>query len=164
MIAVLVSCRGSEPNLLWIRLACRACSLYSPQITEEALPTYLNLLNTLEGVNDATGAVETAWGHWSRQWTAEENRHGACESIRAIVWAWGRGDTPHSHGSLSLRSKVVCSLRTGDLLNRYLYLGGRVSMRDIEETIMRLISSGFDPDTRCDPYRGFIYTSFQVSS
>merc|ERR1711892_768376 len=43
----------------------------------------------------------------------------------------------------------------------YLYLGGRCDMKSIEKTIMRLISSGFDPDTRSDPYRGFIYTSFQ---
>lgn len=49
----------------------------SAQVTEEALPTYLTLLNTLEGVDDPTGAIDTAWGRWSRQWTAEENRHGA---------------------------------------------------------------------------------------
>ena len=63
--------------------------LIGDMVTEEALPTYLTLLNTLEGTDDPTGAVDTAWGRWSRQWTAEENRHG-------------------------------------DLLNRYLYLGGRV--------------------------------------
>jgi acyl-[acyl-carrier-protein] desaturase len=34
-------------------------------------------------------------------------------------------------------------------------------MKAVEKTIMRLITAGFDPDTRCDPYRGFIYTSFQ---
>jgi len=98
--------------------------LVGDMVTEEALPTYLTLLNTLEGTDDPTGAVDTAWGRWSRQWTAEENRHG-------------------------------------DLLNRYLWLTGRCDMRAIEQTIMRLISSGFDPDTRSDPYRGFIYTSFQ---
>jgi len=98
--------------------------LVGDMVTEEALPTYLTLLNTLEGTDDPTGAVDTAWGRWSRQWTAEENRHG-------------------------------------DLLNRYLYLGGQCNMKSIEQTIMRLISSGFDPDTRSDPYRGFIYTSFQ---
>merc|ERR1719155_95612 len=98
--------------------------LIGDMVTEEALPTYLTLLNTLEGTDDPTGAGDTAWGRWSRQWTAEENRHG-------------------------------------DLLNRYLYLGGRVNIKSIEQTIMHLISSGFDPDTRSDPYRGFIYTSFQ---
>jgi len=98
--------------------------LVGDMITEEALPTYLTLLNTLEGTDDPSGAIDTAWGRWSRQWTAEENRHG-------------------------------------DLLNRYLYLTGRCDMRAIETTIMHLIGSGFDPDTRSDPYRGFIYTSFQ---
>jgi len=98
--------------------------LIGDMVTEEALPTYLTLLNTLEGTDDPTGAVDTAWGRWSRQWTAEENRHG-------------------------------------DLLNRYLWITGRCDMRAIEKTIMRLISAGFDPDTRSDPYRGFIYTSFQ---
>jgi len=98
--------------------------LIGDTVTEEALPTYLTLLNTLEGTDDPTGAIDTAWGRWSRQWTSEENRHG-------------------------------------DLLNRYLWLSGRVDIRSIEQTIMRLISSGFDPDTRSDPYRGFIYTSFQ---
>lgn len=45
-------------------------------ITEEALPTYMTMLNTLDGVRDETGASQTAWGTWTRAWTAEENRHG----------------------------------------------------------------------------------------
>ena len=45
-------------------------------ITEEALPTYMTMLNTLDGVRDETGAARTAWGIWTRAWTAEENRHG----------------------------------------------------------------------------------------
>jgi len=45
-------------------------------ITEEALPTYMSMLNTLDGVRDETGASLTPWGKWTRQWTAEENRHG----------------------------------------------------------------------------------------
>ncbi len=31
-------------------------------ITEEALPTYMAMLNTLDGVRDETGAVKSAWG------------------------------------------------------------------------------------------------------
>jgi hypothetical protein len=50
--------------------------LVGDMITEEALPTYMNMLNTLEGTKDKTGADDTAWGKWTRQWTAEENRHG----------------------------------------------------------------------------------------
>uniref|UniRef100_A0A6N2M096 Acyl-[acyl-carrier-protein] desaturase n=1 Tax=Salix viminalis TaxID=40686 RepID=A0A6N2M096_SALVM len=51
--------------------------------------------------------------------------------------------------------------RHGDLLNKYLYLSGRVDMRQIEKTIQYLIGSGMDPRTENSPYLGFIYTSFQ---
>jgi len=64
-------------------------------------------------------------------------------------WAqWGRGWTSEEN-------------RHGDLLNKYLYLSGRVDMRAIETTIHHLIANGFDPQTGNDPYLGFIYTSFQ---
>ena len=51
--------------------------------------------------------------------------------------------------------------RHGDLLNKYLYLTGRVDMRSVEVTIQNLIRNGFDPSTAQDPYKGFVYTSFQ---
>lgn len=98
--------------------------LVGDMITEEALPTYQTMLNTLEGTKDATGASPTAWARWTRAWTAEENRHG-------------------------------------DLLNKYLYLSGRVDMKAIETTIQYLIGSGMDPKTDNNPYLGFLYTSFQ---
>mmetsp|Transcript_36788 Transcript_36788/g.51985 ORF Transcript_36788/g.51985 Transcript_36788/m.51985 type:complete len:283 (-) Transcript_36788:155-1003(-) len=64
-------------------------------------------------------------------------------------WArWSRGWTSEEN-------------RHGDLLNKYLYLGGRCDMRSIEVTIQHLITNGFNPDARKDPYRGFVYTSFQ---
>ncbi|KAG8070749.1 hypothetical protein GUJ93_ZPchr0006g44879 [Zizania palustris] len=94
-------------------------------VTEEALPTYQTMLNTLDGgVRDETGASDSSWAVWTRAWTAEENRHG-------------------------------------DLMNKYLYLTGRVDMRQIEKTIQYLIGSGMDPRTENNPYLGFIYTSFQ---
>ncbi|XP_074579449.1 stearoyl-[acyl-carrier-protein] 9-desaturase, chloroplastic-like [Curcuma longa] len=98
--------------------------LVGDMITEEALPTYQTMLNTLDGVRDETGASTTSWASWTRAWTAEENRHG-------------------------------------DLLNKYLYLSGRVDMKQIEKTIQYLIGSGMDPGTENNPYLGFIYTSFQ---
>eukprot|EP00262_Sarcandra_glabra_P002899 TRINITY_DN132_c0_g1_i1.p1 TRINITY_DN132_c0_g1~~TRINITY_DN132_c0_g1_i1.p1 ORF type:complete len:397 (-),score=60.90 TRINITY_DN132_c0_g1_i1:202-1392(-) len=98
--------------------------LVGDMITEEALPTYQTMLNTLDGVRDETGASLTSWARWTRAWTAEENRHG-------------------------------------DLLNKYLYLCGRVDMRQIEKTIQYLIGSGMDPRTENSPYLGFLYTSFQ---
>ncbi|PSR98141.1 Stearoyl-[acyl-carrier-protein] 9-desaturase [Actinidia chinensis var. chinensis] len=98
--------------------------LVGDMITEEALPTYQTMLNTLDGVRDETGASLSSWAVWTRAWTAEENRHG-------------------------------------DLLNKYLYLCGRVDMKQIEKTIQYLIGSGMDPRTENSPYLGFIYTSFQ---
>lgn len=92
--------------------------------TEEGLPTYQTMLNTLDGTRDETGASTTAWGIWNRAWAAEENRHT-------------------------------------DLLNTYLYLCGRVDMRQVEKTIQYLIGTGMDPGTENNPYLGFIYTTFQ---
>ncbi|MNS51094.1 putative acyl-[acyl-carrier-protein] desaturase desA1 [compost metagenome] len=51
--------------------------------------------------------------------------------------------------------------RHGDLLNKYLYLSGRVNMREIEMTTQHLINDGFDIGTGTDPYKNFVYTSFQ---
>ncbi len=51
--------------------------------------------------------------------------------------------------------------RHGDLLNKFLYLSGRVNMREMEVSTQYLIADGFDIQTGSDPYRNFIYTSFQ---
>ena len=51
--------------------------------------------------------------------------------------------------------------RHGDVLNKYLYLSGRVNMREVEITTQHLISDGFDIGTGQDPYKNFVYTSFQ---
>lgn len=51
--------------------------------------------------------------------------------------------------------------RHGDLLNKYLYLSGRVNMREMETSTQWLIADGFDIGTDVDPYRNFVYTSFQ---
>jgi len=78
--------------------------LVGDTITEEALPTYQTMLNTLDGTR-RDGGLALALGRVDGAWTAEENRHG-------------------------------------DLLNRYLYLTGRVNMRAVEKTIQYLIGSG----------------------
>ena len=54
--------------------------------------------------------------------------------------------------------------RHGDLLNRYLYLSGRVNMREMEASTQYLIADGFDLQTGTDPYRAFVYTSFQETA
>ncbi|SHJ48954.1 acyl-ACP desaturase [Aquimarina spongiae] len=51
--------------------------------------------------------------------------------------------------------------RHGDTLNKYLYLSGRVNMREVERTTQHLINDGFDIGTDQDPYKNFVYTSFQ---
>lgn len=51
--------------------------------------------------------------------------------------------------------------RHGDALNKYLYLSGRVNMREMETSTQYLIADGFDIQTGRDPYRNFVYTSFQ---
>jgi len=70
----------------------------------------------------------------------------------------GDSDSPWARWSRGWTSEEN---RHGDLLNKYLYLGGRCDMRSIEVTIQHLITSGFNPDAQKDPYRGFVYTSFQ---
>ncbi len=54
--------------------------------------------------------------------------------------------------------------RHGDLLGKYLYLCGRVNMREMEVTTQYLINDGFDIDTGTDPYKNFVYTSFQETA
>ncbi len=51
--------------------------------------------------------------------------------------------------------------RHGDLLNKYLYLSGRVNMREMEISTQYLLQDGIEIGTGNDPYRNFIYTSFQ---
>lgn len=60
-----------------------------------------------------------------------------------------------------VRSWTAEENRHGDLLNKYLYLSGRVNMKAMETSVQYLISDGFDIQTGRDPYKNFIYTSFQ---
>ena len=51
--------------------------------------------------------------------------------------------------------------RHGDLLSKYVYLSGRVNMKAVETSTQYLIADGFDIKTDDDPYKTFVYTSFQ---
>ena len=93
--------------------------LVGDMITEEALPTYMNMLYTLEGTKDNSGADAHPWAVWTRKWTAEENRHG-------------------------------------DLMNKYLWMTGKVNMKPVETTIQKLSGSGMNPKTDKIPYVGVV--------
>ncbi len=79
-------------------------------------------------------------------------------------WLLGMKDMPageESHWKKWIRGWTAEENRHGDLLNKYLYLSGRVDMRQMEISTQYLIADGFDIQTHGDPYRTFVYTSFQ---
>ncbi|WCJ43427.1 Stearoyl-[acyl-carrier-protein] 9-desaturase chloroplastic [Euphorbia peplus] len=64
--------------------------LVGDMVTEDALPTYQTMINTLDGVKDESGASSNPWALWTRAWTAEENRHG--DLLRTYLYLSGRVD------------------------------------------------------------------------
>jgi acyl-[acyl-carrier-protein] desaturase len=79
-------------------------------------------------------------------------------------WLMGLGgiDQDKKNGwSQWVRSWTAEENRHGDLLNKYLFLCGRINMREMEISTQYLLSDGFDIGTGHDPYRNFVYTSFQ---
>ena len=69
-------------------------------------------------------------------------------------------DEPNSW-SKWVRAWTAEENRHGDVLNKYLYLSGRVNMREVEITTQYLLTDGFDIGTDRDPYKNFVYTTFQ---
>ena len=105
--------------------------LVGDTITEEALPTYESWLMDVIGVDQHDKNSEFG---------AEGGGNGWSKWVRF----WTGEENRH-----------------GDVLNKYLYLSGRVNMKEIERTTQHLISDGFDIGTDRDPYKNFVYTSFQ---
>jgi acyl-[acyl-carrier-protein] desaturase len=68
---------------------------------------------------------------------------------------------PNSGWMKWVRAWTAEENRHGDILNRYLYLCGRIDMSKFEASTQYLIADGFNLDTQNDPYRTFMYTSFQ---
>ncbi|XP_020193525.1 acyl-[acyl-carrier-protein] desaturase 4, chloroplastic isoform X1 [Aegilops tauschii subsp. strangulata] len=67
----------------------------------------------------------------------------------SLPWAqWIRGWTAEEN-------------RHGDLLNRYLYLSGRVDMRQVETTVHHLLRNGMEMLVPKSPYHSVIYGAFQ---
>lgn len=80
------------------------------------------------------------------------------------TWLGGlKGVRENSQGGWMkwIRSWTAEENRHGDVLNRYLYLCGRINMSKFEASTQYLISDGFNLQTGNDPYRTFVYTSFQ---
>ena len=73
----------------------------------------------------------------------------------------GVGQVENNGWSKWVRNWTAEENRHGDLLNKYLYLSGRVNMREVEITTQHLLADGFDIGTGRDPYKNFVYTSFQ---
>ena len=68
---------------------------------------------------------------------------------------------PDNNWAKWVRAWTAEENRHGDVLNKYLYLSGRVNMREVEISTQHLITDGFDIGTSTDPYKNFVYTSFQ---
>ena len=73
----------------------------------------------------------------------------------------GIGKTNREGWSRWMRMWTAEENRHGDLLNKYVYLSGRVNMRQMEISTQHLIADGMEIGTARDPYRNFVYTSFQ---
>lgn len=77
--------------------------------------------------------------------------HGLSDETGAGQSAW----------AVWMRGWTAEEKRHGDLLSKYLYLSGRVNTRSIEVTTQHLIRNGFNSRSENDPYRAFVYVSFQ---
>ena len=77
------------------------------------------------------------------------------------IHGFDKNGEPRNSWGEWLRKWTAEENRHGDLLNKYLYLTGRVNMRAVEITVQNLLSDGGDVGTGLDPYKTFTYTSFQ---
>jgi acyl-[acyl-carrier-protein] desaturase len=73
----------------------------------------------------------------------------------------GIGKTNREGWSKWIRMWTAEENRHGDLLNKYVYLSGRIDMRQMEVSTQYLLADGVDNGAARDPYRNFVYTSFQ---
>ncbi len=109
----------------------------SNALSDEALVVLVGNLVTEEAL--------PSYQTWLNRINEIRDHTGADDS----AWArWTRGWTAEEN-------------RHGDVLNKYLYLSGRVNMQAVEVTIQHLISNGFDLKSGNDPYQSLVYAAFQ---
>lgn len=129
---------------------------FLPDFTAESAPLELlelqaearsipdDVLNTLVGDTITEEALPTY-----AQWLASMDGVGGAGCLTSSPWAaWNRAWCAEEN-------------RHGDVLACYLRLCGRVRMREVEVTIHHLVYDGMDIQTGTDPFRFFVYTSFQ---
>jgi acyl-[acyl-carrier-protein] desaturase len=83
------------------------------------------------------------------------NRVGPAEGVTDATGRDGHG------WARWLRGWTAEENRHGDLLNRYLYLCGRVDMRQVERTVHHLLRRGMSMTEPSCPYHASIYGAFQ---
>ncbi len=114
------------------------------RIREKAASLTDDVLVVLVG-NLVTEEALPSYQTWLNRPDVMKDETGASDG----PWArWTRGWTAEEN-------------RHGDLLNRYLYLSGRVNMRSFETTTHHLIKNGFDPQSGKDFFCSLVYVSFQ---
>ncbi|XP_042486970.1 stearoyl-[acyl-carrier-protein] 9-desaturase 6, chloroplastic-like [Macadamia integrifolia] len=91
-------------------------ALVGDMITEEALPTYMSMLNRFDGVEDETGSCSDPWSVWTRAWTAEENRHG--DLLKTYLYLSGRVNMPTIERTI--QHLIGAGMETGLENNPYL--------------------------------------------
>jgi acyl-[acyl-carrier-protein] desaturase len=114
------------------------------ELQEEARRLPDDVLNSLVGDTITEEALPTY-----AQWLSSLEGVGGMGCDTSNPWAaWNRAWCGEEN-------------RHGDTLAAYLRLSGRVRMREIEIAVNNLIYDGMDIQTGTDPYRFFVYTSFQ---
>lgn len=153
---------------------------YLDRFVAEKLPVFLRNPETNWQPSDYTPDLSTEAGFESVRELREEASRLPDDALAILVGdmiteealpsyaSWistleGVGVTGEPQTSWGAWNRAWCGEenRHGDLLNRWLYLSGRVNMREVEVTVQNLIADGGDTQSENDPYRTFVYTSFQ---
>ena len=119
-------------------------------VTEEALPTYMSMINGLDGVRDESGCDDTPWATWTRAWTAEEKRHG--EALGRYLWMTGRvnGKSARARPRVPARRRSWGNVQRPPPVARPSLTRSLCRCRcllQVDITVQKLISAGMAPGT-----------------